>query len=495
MGFSNFLTLFKKYIDSRKYIEQNNYTSDVCYIDFTNKIISVCYTINKHGKYNMRDSFDFEVTPYQTENEVIKKIDYICQICAKILYSQIISSSIYKKFIIISDYKFRDSVSRYIDFGLNRFSNIKDCYANSPYDDVLIEEHKFTPVVPSNAPLNETLKDVVRNLYEVTTSFWNPIKTTEYITLDSLLKDPSMSEEQLKYVNEAYRVAINRFIMFRFMKHSEIVKRRKNNNRFDIPEQLMESKTFNEDFKDSLMNIPYTIIISMLPVIKKYCEDNLCKHSEYHVEFYGCECESDYVLYKHVITYNRNNHPTIYTRDSDIIQLLWNIDCNIRFNIEKQNININPIYFWRWLFNAENVNYNDIIMFCILSGTDYNGNKSKSYKPFVGLYDRYKSKLTFKEQLIYKMYSQKKYIENHLHQIESSPLIELNIESRYFNPIYDIILSNDSYPVITQEEKAIENEKRKKNSDNNINNSLNSDSDNYYSENIFIPSCLRCQKY
>ena len=145
------------------------------------------------------------------------------------------------------------------------------------------------------------------------------------------------------------------------------------------------------------------------------------------------------------------------------------------------------MYFWKWIFNTENVNYNDIVMFCILSGTDYNKNKSKLYKPFVGLYDHYKSRLTFKEQLIYKMYLQKKYIENHLHQIESSPLIELNIESRYFNPIYDIVLSNDSYPVITQEEKTIENEKIKKNSNNN--------SSNLDSENIFIPSCLRCQKH
>jgi hypothetical protein len=390
----------------------------------------------------MKDSFDFEVTPHPTTNPIIAKIDYMCQTCAKILYSQIISSKIYKKFVVVCDFKYKDAISRYINFDVNSFKEIEPCYGqDNDAENILVERHKFKPVVPFNAPINETLKEVVRNSYEVVTSFWNPSKNIDYITLESLRNNPTLNAYQKKCVDDAYKTALNRFILLRFMKHSEILKRRKKNNRNDVAENLYYSDLFDINFHKYINEIPYTMVIGMLPTIKKYCMENLKKHSNYHVEFYGCECESDYVIYKHLTTYNKNNHPTIYTKDSDIIQLLWNVDCNIRFNYNRENVNINPIKFWKWLFNSDNVKYEDIAMFCILSGTDYNESHGSKILPKVGLYQEYKDKLNVKEKLIFQMYIQKKYVENHLHLIEEADINELEIESKYYNCIYELVLS------------------------------------------------------
>ena len=73
MGFSNFLTLFHNYIKSDEYKNDTTENSDICYIDFTNKIISVCYTINKYGVYKMKDSL-FASKLFMYISEILRRL-------------------------------------------------------------------------------------------------------------------------------------------------------------------------------------------------------------------------------------------------------------------------------------------------------------------------------------------------------------------------------------------------------------------------------------
>ena len=93
--------------------------------------------------------------------------------------------------------------------------------------------------------------------------------------------------------------------------------------------------------------------------------------------FYGCSIESDFAIAKHINSYNKNTYPIVITNDTDIIALLCDVDCIIRYTLNGKMYIINPPSFWEKVFGTK-LSSNVIKILCVLKGVDYNINDNMS---------------------------------------------------------------------------------------------------------------------
>lgn len=87
--------------------------------------------------------------------------------------------------------------------------------------------------------------------------------------------------------------------------------------------------------------------------------------------FYGCSIESDFAIVKHINSYNKNTYPIVITNDTDLIALLCDVDCVIKYVLTGKVYIINPPNFWKNVFGTE-LSSTIIKILCVLKGVDYN---------------------------------------------------------------------------------------------------------------------------
>lgn len=89
------------------------------------------------------------------------------------------------------------------------------------------------------------------------------------------------------------------------------------------------------------------------------------------VTFYGCSIEADFAIAKHIVTYNKNVCPIVITTDTDLLALLCDVDCILKFSMGKHTYFVNPVEFWQKVFGTT-LSPVVIKMLCIMKGVDYN---------------------------------------------------------------------------------------------------------------------------
>ena len=90
-----------------------------------------------------------------------------------------------------------------------------------------------------------------------------------------------------------------------------------------------------------------------------------------NVSFYGCSIEADFAMAKHIHTYGRDVYPIIITTDTDLLALLCDVNCIVKFSVGRKTYFINPIEFWASVFKT-NLSHTTIKMLCVMKGIDFN---------------------------------------------------------------------------------------------------------------------------
>ena len=90
-----------------------------------------------------------------------------------------------------------------------------------------------------------------------------------------------------------------------------------------------------------------------------------------NVSFYGCSIEADFAMSKHILTYSKDIYPIIITVDTDLLALLCNVNCIIKYSIGKRTYFVNPVEFWSSVFKRT-LNPTTIKMLCVMKGIDFN---------------------------------------------------------------------------------------------------------------------------
>ena len=432
MGVVNLKKILKKYLESENYqrVKKINYTelnNAVAYFDCTSSIIqSTIYYLNKQfSKKPKRFTFN-EIS---IKNDILNHINNICHWCAYELSYKILTTKC-KDNILVVDYKFSNYLNPKLKFSIN---NLKELDLSE------YERKKAIPMIPNNINVYdvETIKRSLKCNFELFQSYGNA--DYEYVRLKSFKN--KLKEEDYK---ELKQIGLYRYIILRYLKLNEIIRRRNKLSIFNIVGKLTESENFDEEFKKYLIRIPYTLIISIVPVVINYLNIHLQRIKlidKMNIQFLGCEVESEFVIKKHIETYNVNRKKIISSNDSDFLQIFYNLDGYIKMNVGSViDVMINPRDFWTWLFDTM-PDYNDILVYCLKLGTDYSNKKhsmKKFYKPKIGISEEYT--LNKKLMIIYEMYNQINYLENNYHEIkpekideEIIKIINKKYENMYFN--------------------------------------------------------------
>ena len=139
-------------------------------------------------------------------------------------------------------------------------------------------------------------------------------------------------------------------------------------------------KLFHKNRKN-VNNIPFTAVMYAIPlIINKIYKNKIFTET---VSFFGCNVESDFALSRHVHIYHKFSYPTIYSNDTDMVALLCDVDCSVKFMIkdisgeETLSLFVNPKMFWKRVFGC-NLKPSIIKIICVLLGTDYNPYHPKS---------------------------------------------------------------------------------------------------------------------
>lgn len=435
MGINSLRKLLNEYISTRSH---KPIKSDICYIDFTYKI--VLSTTNIIKKYS------------NTNKTTIELIDLIIDNSVTSLITQIENNRFYNEFIISMDFRNISNMNSKFKFSNTIITN----YFNS--SDVKSKEKiAAIPMIPkflitdSNTTIFKVDKSVliqnVRNLYEIRYNYWKPNKTViNYVPVKTLLeKDISIEDKEI--LNELMTAGYCRYILFRGAKNAIRIGRKKSNSKKNklcssIEEQFSGEEDFDKELRDFLLKVPYSLIISLIPNIVYRIKKALPNEK---IQFIGCENESDFAIRKHILTYNVNNCPSIYTRDTDMLMLLCDVECVVKIPYGGRNIPIFPHDFWIWVFGTTKFTFNDVISICCLMGTDYtkqhndisvefirklklnyNDLYKKIYNDILNKYLEQQSIIYLSQILTLEIYSQSDLIEYNLHFIE--PEEELNYE-------------------------------------------------------------------
>lgn len=360
MGISTLRKLLNEYIKTKP---EQKINSNICYIDYTYKIILSTNNVIQQYK------FSNEYTPNELINMIIDK-------SVQSIVTQIKNNKYYSEYIISLDFRNINNMNSKFHFSNEIITNyINNFWTNK-------EKIESIPMIPKGINLSDSdgVKTCIRNMYEVRYNYWKPNKgcVLNYIPIQTLI-DQTTDEFEKKIFNEYLNFGYARYILFRDAKHQVRLRRKilyNKRNTIDnfIEEELKNSNDFDKDIRNYLYSIPYTMIISQS---KNIISRIISQLQGIKIQFIGCENESDFAIRKHILAFNSLNCPTIYTRDTDLIALLCDVNCVIKIPYQDRNVPIYPHDFWAWVFNTSEFNYDDVITICVLLGTDYNQSLNK----------------------------------------------------------------------------------------------------------------------
>lgn len=470
MGIKHLRKYINKYFEQRGQLKE--IVSDVCYIDCTTKIYySVDKLTNVWSKQGLTENVD-KVTILDLIEEIINKV-------VDSLLQHINSNKFYKKFILSFDY-------RYITYISNRFKLSDDVYKNTISK--IVDKKKLIDAIPmipitfitkvgENETLNsdidiDTLKESVRNMYEVRYNYWKPVKKVlDYISLE-YLQEVETDPEKLVIIEELIKTGYTRYILIKEAKslcrseyNDSIIKSKE-----DISKQLYDTDDtcFDDKFKEYFLKTPFSIIIATVPNIIKRIKERIS--SDINIEFIGCEDESDFAICRHIYKNYRGSCPTIYTKDTDFFLLLCKKNCILKIPYDDYNISIYTSDFWNWLLGTDDYTYLDIVGLCCCFGTAFNNFRPKKLMfknideirklKFGGKFYNYvynfAKKITdpqvYEFLLALEIYKQSEIIENETRFIEPDE-INIDLINMKFSNIYsDLLLhSNTSDEDISSE--------------------------------------------
>ncbi len=359
MGIYSLKTLLNKYIS--EYFVPTKIKSEVCYIDFTNKICISTERIASMYKANK----DLYSNPITIVKEIIAKD-------VELLFNQIKMNKFFKKFVVAFDYGIlpdtwtykdifdKELIDKYVS-SFNKYSKIKTI--------VLIPRNMVEHI--NDPRYTQTILSASKLLCDTRCNVRSKSRTADlekYISLD-YLKDKIDPEiyDLFKYSG------LTQYMLTRGCKEATRLKRQEKDK---ILWKDLDPEDFDEMFKTTIMTITPRMLINMVPQIVNELMERF--DGKYKVEFIGAHTESDFSILKHIDMYHQNHCPTIYTNDTDFFTLLSDRDVIIKFPYqnektgEKYNVSIRPKDFWNWLLNDRSWNYHDIVTLSCLLGTDYN---------------------------------------------------------------------------------------------------------------------------
>lgn len=360
----------RKFIDQylsteRKNIDKQQINSDVCYIDFTSKIILSTSSVSRN---------------ISTTDTTLELINRIIDKNVEAIVNQIRSNRYYTKYILAFDYRYITSTSSKLKFS----KRIIDNYVNKL--ETMKERIDIVPMIPINLTSSSfsVMEKGVRNLYEVRYNYWKPEKKLlDYISLKYLIDNTPVDDPIRTTYIKCLESGHARYMLLRGAKNEVRTSRNKTNYtsktktvKSDISMDLYNSENFDAELKKYLSNIPYTLIISLIPTIVKRIKDLLF---DIDIEFIGCENESDFAIRKCIKENHPNDCPTVYSRDTDLLMLLSDINCVIKFPYQNHNVSIYPIRFWTWLLKQD-YTFKDVVNVCSVLGTDYNQYRPRCLK-------------------------------------------------------------------------------------------------------------------
>ena len=474
MGIIKLTKYFNEYINSLPKSHEN-INSEICYIDYTsNLVITTSNIMKKYKSINISSKINIIC------NEIINT-------CINNLCEQIKNNKYFTKYIIVFDYRYLSKFN--LNFKLSE-QLLNDCIHNLEFNKDYVDSIPMIPKSQSitNTPIS-TLKENVRNLYELRIKG----EITNYQNLYYLLSNET-DETHIQILQTLINFGLTRYIVLRGAKNitrrdrniKNMCKTIHNQKSFLISSKLQnvldninirlfeatDEKTFQNILYNFKNTVNYTLIINLIPILVSRFKEIIKKEPKSEiVEFIGCENESDFVIRKHILLYNKLNCPTIYTNDSDLFMLLCDINCYIRVKTSNLNIRIKPNLFWQWLTGQDNIYLNDIIAFCCILGNDYNhfkfmkwkidniedikmlfkNNKNlyiNVYNHALKLYNKHKYIELLQFLISLEIYTQCDIIENSIHPIERINEISCNkllndtIELKYRNIFTDNYTEN-----------------------------------------------------
>lgn len=115
-------------------------------------------------------------------------------------------------------------------------------------------------------------------------------------------------------------------------------------------------------------------IMFCVPLLIK--EINRLINPKVNIYYYGCSVESDFAIVKHLKTYNSQSYPTVITNDTDLIVLLSDVNCIMKYYFPDDIYYVNPTKFWKQVFKGAELSNETIKLLAIMKGTDYNYSSS-----------------------------------------------------------------------------------------------------------------------
>ena len=171
---------------------------------------------------------------------------------------------------------------------------------------------------------------------------------SNYVKISELLT--TLSKEDADYVNDVLRVGAW---------HRHLIRNK--------GKELIKEIRRKEYGGDDTTNLFRPFVHNIDKFVHKLKHNPLLQD----VTFYGCSIESDFAMAKHITAYNNNTYPIVITNDTDMLALLCNVNCLIKFILKHHVYYINPVNFWRYVFGTV-LSPNIIKMLCVMKGTDYN---------------------------------------------------------------------------------------------------------------------------
>ena len=424
MGIHNLLKYIKLHTDGNKLPQicrgNSIYVSSIVYFDFTSKLIEL---------YN-------KFIRFIPEGNIYILIDKISGEIMK-MFNKILNFN--KMIYVFIDYRKMTDIDERLILFRDFLITINE-----------VNEREYinaTPVIKKKYISNNSnvykMMSKVRCLFEIK-SFSNigKVDKNNYVNLfefmEEICEHNSDDDELFEKIERVINHGWYRYLLLRGAKRNTIDERNR---------KLFHNKNKEKNVND----IPFTAVMYAIPlIINKIYKKKIFTET---VSFFGCNVESDFALSRHVHIYHKFSYPTIYSNDTDMVSLLCDVDCSIKFMIkdisgeETLSLSVNPKMFWKRIFGC-NLKPSIIKIICVLLGTDYNPYHPKSpihlkkIDDILYMLNINKFKEIDEDELLLKIYTIMKDNENDIHVKQTA--IALNV---YLNDVENslyILTGNES---------------------------------------------------
>lgn len=241
-------------------------------------------------------------------------------------------------------------------------------------DDIDVEDTilfpEFLPEVPPDFDLYIRKVDDVHSIDVNSVRLQNDVdskkfdgKVSNFVKVSELL--PTLSKDDADYVNDVLKVGAwhRHLIRNKGKEYVKEIRRKEYEPTIHIVDVSQEQNEMSETSQNLFRQFVHTI--------DKFVHRLKNNPILQDVTFYGCSIESDFAMTKHITAYNNNTYPIVITNDTDMLVLLCNVNCLIKFILKHHVYYINPVNFWRYVFGTV-LPPNIIKMLCVMKGTDYN---------------------------------------------------------------------------------------------------------------------------